>query len=110
MSLGPLLRTASAVALVVLVGGPSASVNAASGGPDAFGYTWRNQEDGCPVEVEGLGPAAQRFADPTATLGPFALPFTFPFHGRAVDRAWIAPNGFVTFTDPGAAVSAPQAP
>ncbi len=73
------------------------------GGPDIFGYTWLDSEEPGGPEVafrditqEG---GAVAFVQNDAPVGPFDLPFAFPFYGETHDSYYIAPNGYISFTD-----------
>jgi hypothetical protein len=73
-----------------------------SGGPDAFGYTWRDSDDpGGPafawVDITGVGtPIALNSDD--QNLGPYALPFAFPFYGGTFNSFRVVSNGWLSFT------------
>lgn len=74
-----------------------------SGGPDLYGYVWRNSSDpNGPVynwvdiaalpntnEVSGL--------DDDNFVGPYFLPNPFPYYWYTVDRFWIGSNGYISF-------------
>lgn len=78
-----------------------------SGGPDAYGYTWRNSNDVAgpsfswydvssfsgAVQVSGLGD--------DNTVGPFLLPAGMEFHYYWYDisKFWVGSNGYVIFTN-----------
>ncbi len=72
-----------------------------TGGPDAFGYIWRDSDEtGGPtydwVEINAIGTEAGTGDD--AILGPFALGFEFPYYGVMQDEIRICSNGWLSFT------------
>ncbi|MBL7922813.1 MAG: T9SS type A sorting domain-containing protein [Bacteroidia bacterium] len=75
-----------------------------SGGPDAYGYIWRDSND-------PNGPAynwVDIANDPSAIevtglsddniVGPFFLPNPFQYYWYTVDRFWIGSNGYIVFS------------
>ena len=77
-----------------------------AGGPDAFGYTWiDSNEDGGPeydfVDISATGTALG--LDDDAGSPAQALPFSFSFYGVSYDQVFVNSNGWLSFTDPGAA-------
>ena len=77
-----------------------------AGGPDAFGYTWiDSNESGGPdfnfVDISGTGTALGLGDDEGS--GSIALPFSFSFYGESYDQVFVNSNGWLSFTDPGAA-------
>ncbi len=69
------------------------------GGPDAFGYVWKDSDDaGGPtfswVDITGAGTPVT-LGDDTGVIVP--LPFTFPFYGQDKTSIGICSNGYLTF-------------
>ena len=95
MRSAPLTRLLLAAALLAAAGG----VRAASGGPDALGTTWFDDQEGCPVEPPVFGAGAMSFPDPVAAVGPLALGFTMPHAGGVATEVFVSPTGFVAFSD-----------
>lgn len=71
---------------------------AAIGGPDNFGYTWVDENDGGPEYDYVLGPSTGLLAlvsdDGSA---PVTLPFTFEFYGIPYSQIRVHSNGGLTF-------------
>ncbi|MBZ0203522.1 MAG: T9SS type A sorting domain-containing protein [Ignavibacteria bacterium] len=79
-----------------------------SGGPDSFGYTWRDTiltagtlgfkdttwGTGTWTRVNGLGD--------DNLVGPFAMGWSFRYYYYNVNQFWIGSNGWLTFRNPGA--------
>jgi len=78
----------------------TASVQAASGGPDAGGYHWRDQLDpaGCSIAGFGFTPADIIVLDTVDMQGPYDLGFSMPFAGRRVEQVWVSPHGYLSFS------------
>jgi len=51
--------------------------------------------------VETNGMTTHTFATSDGTIGPFALPFTFPFYGRGYTQFWAGANGLLGITNTG---------
>uniref|UniRef100_A0A832I5Z7 Choice-of-anchor D domain-containing protein n=1 Tax=Eiseniibacteriota bacterium TaxID=2212470 RepID=A0A832I5Z7_UNCEI len=75
-----------------------------SGGPDAFGYTWRDSDDpGGPVfdwvDITGIGtPVAFTSGDDNNVAG-IPLGFDFPFYGNTFNTVNVCTNGWLSFTN-----------
>ena len=79
-----------------------------SGGPDAFGYRYGDSDDpvqGTPfswIDITAVGtPIALN--DDDQNLGPYPLPFEFPFYGATHTQFRVCTNGWISFTSPQAA-------
>ena len=97
------MRRRSTLLIILLVF--SAKVFADTGGPDAFGYRWKdNTEADGPVynwidittfpsatEVKLLGDDNSR--------GPFTLGFNFHYYWYDVNQFWVGSNGYILFQD-----------
>jgi hypothetical protein len=72
-----------------------------SGGPDAFGYKWKDSDAaGGPsfsyVDISSSGTPVTGLADDNF-LGPFPIGFTFNFYGAGYTEFYVASNGFIGF-------------
>lgn len=81
----------------------TASQAQTSGGPDSYGYVWRDSNDpNGPVynwiDVATLGGATEitGLADDNF-VGPFPLPAPFPFYWYSVNQFYVGSNGFMSF-------------
>ncbi|MBM4130839.1 choice-of-anchor D domain-containing protein, partial [bacterium] len=73
-----------------------------SGGPDAFGYSWKDSDEvGGPVfnwvEISGTGTAAMTTGD-DSNAGPFPIGFTFKYYGTDFTTFRVCSNGWLSFT------------
>lgn len=73
-----------------------------TGGPDAYGYSWiDNDSAGGPVyewiDITGYGTRVLGLADDN-NVGPFPIGFEFPYYWYTVYRMWIGSNGYLSFT------------
>jgi len=72
-----------------------------SGGPDMFGYTWKDSYHPFEPPVYTTVPAG--LAMPIDSLYGddeiyrIALPFTFPYYSGNFDSVWVSTNGFLSF-------------
>jgi FlgD Ig-like domain len=72
-----------------------------SGGPDAFGYKWKDSDEaGGPsfnyIDISSSGTAVTLLADDNFD-GPFPIGFTFNFYGSDYTEFYVASNGFIGF-------------
>ena len=79
-----------------------------SGGPDAFGYNWRDSDEpGGPafnwIEINGIGTAVTLGDD--ANSGPLNIGFPFGYYGVDYTTFNICSNGFISFTSTATDVS-----
>jgi subtilisin family serine protease len=77
----------------------------ASGGPDPFGYRWRDSDEpGGPVfdwvDISAAGTPVSFPSIDDGVSAPIDMPLPFPFYGRSVSRLWISTNGWIAFTQP----------
>ncbi|MCC6384731.1 MAG: T9SS type A sorting domain-containing protein [Bacteroidia bacterium] len=87
-----------------------------SGGPDAYGYTWRNSSDpNGPVfswidlnQLSGVI-TVTGLADDNLR-GPFVMPFTFQYYWYQPSKFWIGSNGHIGFTNASVAHPFPAIP
>ncbi len=80
--------------LVALAVFPAAS--RAGGGPDAYGYIWR--EGGSWDWIDTENATALTMGDDNWRN--LALAFPFTFYGREYEELWLVSNGYVVFTGP----------
>ncbi len=76
-------------------------VFAASGGPDQYGYTWKDSnEPGGPVyewiDITGTGTQVTGLADDNV-VGPIVLGQNFPYYWYDVKKIFIGSNGYISF-------------
>ncbi|HET9325283.1 MAG TPA: S8 family serine peptidase [Candidatus Eisenbacteria bacterium] len=76
-----------------------------SGGPDAFGYTWKDSDDpGGPtyqwVDISTIGTDTD-FPDYAldSNVGPYPIGFAFPFYGQTFTEFHVCDNGWISFTN-----------
>ncbi|HQF29508.1 MAG TPA: hypothetical protein PLD36_12905, partial [Bacteroidia bacterium] len=74
-----------------------------SGGPDAYGYIWRDSNDpNGPIynwiDVSSLSGIQEitGLADDNF-VGPFVLPAPFPYYWYSVNKFWVGSNGYMSF-------------
>ena len=85
-------------------GQPGESVNASSGGPDAFGYRWADSDDpvqGTPfewIDITAVGTPIP-FTGDDQNQGPFPLPFPFTYYGQTFTQFRACTNGWISFTN-----------
>jgi subtilisin family serine protease len=77
---------------------------AASGGPDAFGYKWRDSDEaGGPafawIDITGVGTQLTGMAADDRTRVGVPLGFSMPFYGATHSTVNICTNGWLSFTE-----------
>lgn len=82
----------------------SAFASANAGGPDAFGYTWKDSnEPGGPtyqwLDLTSIGTMINGLGDDNF-VGPIQIGFQFPYYWYTESKVWVGSNGYVEF-DPG---------
>lgn len=71
-----------------------------SGGPDGYGYTWKNSTHTTSppvyswVDITTRGTAVDLLADDNV-VGPFAVPSGFQFYWYPITQFWIGSNGYI---------------
>lgn len=71
------------------------------GGPDAYGYVWKDQADA--PSYNWIDPSSHQVINGLADdnfVGPFPLNFKFKFYWYSTDRIWIHSNGAISFSKP----------
>src|SRR4051812_21046035 len=76
-----------------------------SGGPDQYGYTWKNSADANgPAynwkELKGVGTQISGFGDDNQK-GPFSLNWNFHYYWTNYNKVWVGSNGWVGFQNIG---------
>ncbi|HEU4717940.1 MAG TPA: hypothetical protein VFU15_08895, partial [Bacteroidia bacterium] len=92
----------------------SLSCAANSGGPDAFGYTWKdNNEPGGPAyqwyEISTTGTQVNGLGDDNF-VGPIQIGFQFRYYWYQESKVWIGSNGYVEFGPGNLAANFPSIP
>lgn len=87
-------------ALVMLIDPQIQVAYADSGGPDGFGYIYKDSDepDGPDfdfVDISASGTSVSLSDDDSA--GPFAVGFDFPFYGNTQTEFYVGSNGFLSF-------------
>ncbi|TAL62963.1 MAG: T9SS type A sorting domain-containing protein [Bacteroidetes bacterium] len=72
-----------------------------SGGPDAYGYTWKNQADpNGPAynwkEIKGVGTQITGLSDDNQK-GPYSLGWNFHYYWADYGKIWVGSNGWLAF-------------
>lgn len=93
-------RHLTTAALLITLGMPCM---AASGGPDAYGYTWKdqNEPDGPTfnwVDITSIGTQVTGLGDDNV-VGPFVMQTNMPFYWYEVKNVWIGSNGYLAFNN-----------
>ena len=74
-----------------------------SGGPDNFGYTWRDSDEpGGPtfdwVDITGVGTPVSFATGDDSNRQNIPIGFAFPFYGGSFDHVNVCTNGWISFT------------
>jgi len=98
--------------LAALLG--ASSLMAAQGGPDQYGYTWKDSnEPGGPVyswiDITSDGIPVTGLADDN-TFGPYIMSGNMPYYWYDVKKVWIGSNGYVAFNGGNIAANFPVLP
>jgi hypothetical protein len=72
------------------------------GGPDAYGYSWLDNDGGGGpgynwIDITDFGIQVDGLVDDN-NVGPIPLDFEFPYYWYMVDHLWIESNGGISFT------------
>lgn len=84
-----------------------------SGGPDAYGYTWKNSNHTVSppvyqwVDIVNRGNEVNGLGDDNV-VGPFQLPQGFQFYWYPITQFWIGSNGYISFNGANIASPFPQ--
>lgn len=78
---------------------------ALSGGPDQYGYTWKDSDEpGGPVydwiDITAIGSQVTGLADDNI-VGPLVIGENFPFYWYGIKKIFVGSNGYITFTTSG---------
>lgn len=82
------------------------SIQAGSGGPDGFGYTWKDSDDPNGPTFNWIDITALPNAVPVSGMaddnsrGPFCLGFDFRYYWIDYDKVTIGSNGWLSFENP----------
>ena len=84
------------------------------GGPDAFGYTWKdsNEPNGPAYswfDISVIGSQLTGFGDDNF-IGPKPLGGPFTYYWYTVDKCWIGSNGYISFQPGNLAANFPNIP
>lgn len=102
-----------ALTLLISVIG-SLGLQAATGGPDQYGYIWKDsaEPDGPVyswVDITATGMAVTGLADDN-TFGPFIMSGNMPYYWYDVKKVWVGSNGYVAFNGGNIAANFPNLP
>lgn len=97
-----------------LFGALSLVMLAANGGPDQYGYIWKDSnEPGGPVyawvDITATGIPVTGLADDN-TFGPYIMGGNMPYYWYDVKKVWVASNGYVAFNGGNIAATFPTLP
>lgn len=83
----------------------SFSIFAATGGPDNYGYTWKDSDEPDGPDYNWIDITQYFNATEVKLLGddnsrgPFAMNFDFHFYWYEVNQFWVGSNGYIMFED-----------
>ncbi len=84
-----------------------------SGGPDAFGYVWRDSNDpNGPafnwIDITSM-PGAVQITGLTDdnTVGPFPIGFSFDYYTGSSSQFWVGSNGNIRLSSPALVLASP---
>jgi len=103
-------------ALTLLISLISFSAFAGSGGPDDYGYTWKdsNDPDGPAynwIDITQFFNATEvKLLGDDNSRGPFDMNFNFHYYWYDVNQFWVGSNGYILFQDGQIASPFPQCP
>jgi hypothetical protein len=89
-------------------------LRAASGGPDQYGYLWKDsaEPDGPTydwIDITSIGTLMTGLADDNV-VGPYVMEGNMPFYWYSVKNVWIGSNGYVAFNPGNMAANFPVLP
>lgn len=92
----------------------SFNVFALQGGPDQFGYTWKDSnEPGGPSyqwwDITQVGTQLNGFGDDNF-IGPISLGNLYPYYWYTVSKCWVGSNGYISFGPGNLAANFPAIP
>ncbi len=81
-----------------------------TGGPDLFGYTWKDSDQPAGpafswVDISATGTAISFSSPDDANAGPIPIGFPFPFYGNTFSTVNVCTNGWLSFTNTGTSLS-----
>ena len=87
---------------------------AGSGGPDAYGYTWKDSDEpGGPVyqwtDITTTGTFVSGLGDDNV-VGPYILATNFNYYWYTVKKVWVGSNGYISFGNNNIAAAFPLIP
>ncbi len=83
----------------------SANVFAGTGGPDLYGYTWKDSNEPTGpvynwIDIDGIpGATSIKLLGDDNSRGPFAMNFGFHYYWYDVSQFWVGSNGYLLFQD-----------
>jgi hypothetical protein len=89
-------------------------VRANSGGPDAFGYTWKDSNDSTGptynwFDISSIGQPVNGLGDDNF-VGPIQIGFQFAYYWYSESKVWVGSNGYIEFGPGNIAANFPNIP